>query len=260
VHRRLALEIADLSAALSSAADVPSDLRRRVYVLAIWLLQLESDLDAILELEKVLMRAQEHFPQDPLVLLAGGTYHEHRARPHVLRLASDGRGGDAEAWRREERAWRIQKAEAQYREVLRIDAGQAEAHLRLARVLLLQRRADEARAALDRAHEAATEARLRYLVAMFRAAAVESDGEAGDARAHYAEALRIWPEAQSPRLGLSRLHASAGDWSAALEWLRGLETPPSRGPQFDDPWWAYDFGQVWRFESGVLELRKVLHP
>ncbi|HEY8548543.1 MAG TPA: tetratricopeptide repeat protein [Vicinamibacterales bacterium] len=260
VHRALALEIGgwmeeqlkDLPAAGETAA-----LRRQVALLEIWLLQIRLEPG---QLDAPLARAQQQYPGDPLVQLAIGSLHEVRARPYALVEASEGRPGNVEAWRREERAFQLERAAAAYRDVIARDPGLAEAHLRLGRVLMLQGDRNGAETAFARVPESTEDRRWRYLAAMFRAAAAEEQDDREGTRARYEEALAIWPQSQSAQLAISRLLASHGDWEGARQRLAVLApSEPSASPA-EDPWWAYDFGQAWRIESGLAELRRLVRP
>lgn len=56
---------------------------------------------------------------------------------------------------------------------------------------------------------------VRYMSA---AAALETAGNPGAARAAYAAAVELWPNAPLPRLGLGNIAAAAGDWAGAERW------------------------------------------
>jgi tetratricopeptide (TPR) repeat protein len=257
VHRSVAVEIADLIGSLVPA-DAPGrerrlEVQRGVWLVSIWLQQLRFELA---EIEAPLARVRQALPKDPLAALAVGSLHEVRARPHALVEASHGRQGNLAAWRREERTYRLESAAAAYREALALDGKLAEAHLRLGRVLALQGKPDEAEASLARVPETTGDARWKYLSALFRASVAESRDQAGAARAAFEEAAKLWPASQASPLALSRLLAASGDWDSARQHLARLE--PAAGGSQDDPWWAYDFGQAWRIESALAELRLVV--
>ena len=59
-------------------------------------------------------------------------------------------------------------------------------------------------------------------------------------------------------MGLSRLQAERGDWDDARTELDGIAQHAEDPEKHGDPWWAYDFGQAWRIESGLAELRKLV--
>jgi tetratricopeptide (TPR) repeat protein len=281
VHRRVALELVELmetelekpSAAAPVAPPRPDPraftgqtvttpdtrIARRaqtaqlVTLLSVWLLQLRGELAPI---QAPLARAQQRFPQDPFVPLALGSVHEALAMPHALAEASVGRQGNVERWRQEERTFRLEKALEAYRQAIALDPSLAEAHLRLGHALLLTGKAADVEAALAKVPETTTDTRWRYLAELFRADLAESRGDVAAARQRYAAALEVWPQAQAPILALSRLSASEGDWPAAKARLASLE--PQNGGRFEDPWWAYPFGQAWRLDAAVATLRTLV--
>jgi tetratricopeptide (TPR) repeat protein len=281
-HRQLALELVDLmeqelapstggspitrprltdGPAFSGPTQIGPDSRiaRRaqasqlITLLSVWLLQLRGDLAQI---QAPLARAQQRFPQDPLVALALGSLHEASAAPNALVEASAGRQGSLERWRQEERAFRLEQAQTAYRQAIALDPTLAEAHLRLGHVLLLTGKVDEADAAFARASAETGDRRWRYLAEMLRADGADARGDRAAARRHYQAATDAWPDAQSPVLALSRLEASAGDWPAAQARLAALE--PRVGGRAEDPWWAYGFGQAWRIDAGLSTLRRLV--
>jgi tetratricopeptide (TPR) repeat protein len=255
-HQRLAQDLAEraLTAIPVGVAgrNQRVEVRRHVWLLSIWLLQLRHELK---ELEMLLTKAKAIFLRDGALLLASGSFHEVQARPWGLLDASESRQGNLEAWRLTERTWRLKSAESDYREATNADPTLAEAWLRLGRVLALQSRRDEAHVALARVPELTTDTRWRYLALLFRAAAYEADGKSEATEPSYRGALEVWPSSQAARLGLSRLRAERGAWDEARKELDGVGGAGGSG---DDPWWAYDFGQAWRIESDVTELRKLV--
>jgi tetratricopeptide (TPR) repeat protein len=254
VQQRTALDLADLvlTAIPNSVAGLRerTEVRRAIWLLSAWFLQLRLDHK---DLEMLLTRARQTFAGDALVRLGSGSFHEVQARPYLLLESSEGRQGNLAAWRLEERTWRLKSAEASYREAIQLDPKLAEAHLRLGRVLALQGRRDEAHVALARAAELTTDARWLYLAILFRAAAYEAAGDTTAAEPSYRGALAVWPTSHAARMGLSRIRADRGAWDEARTELEGIGLTT---PESDDPWWAYDFGQAWRIESGLADLRK----
>jgi tetratricopeptide (TPR) repeat protein len=208
------------------------------------------------QIQAPLARAQQRFPQDPLVALALGALDEAHAAPNALVEASAGRQGSLEKWRQEERDFRLGQALAAYRQAIALDPTLAEAHLRLGHVLLLTGRTDDADAAFARASAETGDTRWRYLAELLRADAADARGDRAAARQRYQAALEAWPGAQSPVLALSRLDASAGDWPAAQTRLAAFG--PHAGGRPEDPWWAYGFGQAWRIDAGLATLRRLV--
>ena len=236
--------------------------RRRGQVLFIWTIQGQLDFDAVEEHLAPMLRER---PADPDLLLGNAWLSEFRARPLVLRElyrrrhGAESAPGYREIWLREQREHWLSLAERQYRRVLEVDSRNAEAHLRLGRVVALVGRADEARRAFQRAHELTEEPRLRYLARLFDAAAREDLGDAPGARESYDAALRVWPKAQSARLGLSRLRLLDRDYAVARDLLpRHASDSDSNDPR--DPWAWYDHGQWWRVNSTFASMRAELRP
>lgn len=60
---------------------------------------------------------------------------------------------------------------------------------------------------------------VRYMSA---AAALETAGDRDAAKAAYAAAVELWPNAPLPRLGLGNIAAAAGDWAGAERWYRAV--------------------------------------
>jgi tetratricopeptide (TPR) repeat protein len=224
-----------------------------VTLLSIWLLQLRGDLARI---DAPLAKARQRFPDDPFVALALGSLHEAHATPHALLEASGGRQGNLQKWRQEERAFRLDQAQAAYRQAIALDSSLAEGHLRLGRVLLLLDRVGEAAAAFDAMPATTADKRWRYLAEMFRAEVAERRRDLAAARERYHAALAVWPDSQGAVLALSRIEASQGDWPAAQARLAVLA--PRAGGRPEDPWWAYGFGQAWRLEAGLATLRRLV--
>ena len=279
VHRALALELVDLmEAELGAPPPVvppkpnlaggpaftgptptgpdPAIARRAqasqlVTLLSVWLLQLRGDLAKI---DAPLAKAQQRFPQDPLVALAVGSLHEAHATPSALVDASAGRQGNLEKWRQEERGFRLDAAQKAYTQAIALDPTMAEAHLRHGRVLQLLGRTTEA-AAFD-AVPATADKRWRYLAEMFRADVAERARDHAGAKARYEAALSVWPDAQAAVLALSRIEASDGEWPAAQARLAVLSSRAGGRPE--DPWWAYAFGQAWRIDAGLATLRRLV--
>jgi thioredoxin-like negative regulator of GroEL len=229
-------------------------MRRQVWLLSVWLLQLRLELK---ELELLLVRARQAFPNDALLLLASGAFHEVQARPYLLFEASEGRQGNLVAWRQNERTWRLKSAEDSYRAAIAADPALAEGFLRLGRVLTLEGQADTGRSELARVAALTKDARWQYLALVFQAASFEAEGKSDGAEPAYRAALDAWPASQAARMGLSRAQADRGDWTAARGELDGVAQHADDLDKNGDPWWAYDFGQAWRIESGLAELRKL---
>jgi tetratricopeptide (TPR) repeat protein len=180
------------------------------------------------------------FPKDADLLFLAGCEHETFARPSIqaatrsvnlpagFELAV--KTADAE----------MREAERLFQAALAANPDHVEARLRLGRALLLRGRARDAAAELRRASGAAGDDLTKYFASLFLGAADEALGELDAARASYAAAAALYPNAQSPRLALSALARRRGDRAAALSALEQAFALAAVFPDGDDPWWSYD--------------------
>ena len=144
-----------------------------------------------------------------------------------------------------DRAVNEQEAAKLFGRALEADPSLLEARIRLGRVLHLLGRADDARRELRGAVEslggvpaAEDAALLAYYAELFLGATEEELRRHDAARAAYARAAALHPDAPSPRLSLSHLAFQAGDRAGALDQLRAGLEPARQGPD-RDPWWRY---------------------
>ena len=260
VARLLIDRIAPVEAQLDPAAAAAlREVRRRAMLLFAWLLQSDLLVDAVGEFVR---DALEAFPGDGELLLASGGVEETLARPmyleqrYALRSAIAPASGGRRGWMDRERGFRLQRAADLFRAALAGPAPPAEARIRLGRVLFLQGRMDEARAAFARlAADADADAWTRYLGALFTAGLEEKAGAPRAARRWYETALRAWPGGQVARVSLARLVARDGERAAAAALIAKLPSDPALDKQ-GDPWSWYFLGQAWRLERGFIALRE----
>jgi tetratricopeptide (TPR) repeat protein len=178
------------------------------------------------------------FPDDPLILTLGGSFHEALSSDGVqafLRSAALPRGVDLRVG--SARA-ELSRAEPLYRRAITIDPRAAEARVRLARVLSLQGRHDDALTEVRRL-DASTPAMLQYFGALFAGYAAESLNQLHDARPEYERAADLYPKAQAPRFALSQLAMRSGDPSRAREAIERVLSGASDAALEDDPFWSY---------------------
>jgi tetratricopeptide (TPR) repeat protein len=259
-HRSLARILLDRMGEVEGDLDPPvaarfREQRRRAHLLIVWLLQSDS-VDAV---DAHLPDVRRAFPDDTDLLLASGWVDEMRARPMFLRsrlsLIQPTTTVDGGArWLDRERTFRLTRAATFYRQSLAARPSQAEARVRLGRVLFLQNRLDDARTVLAEI-DASVEPRFRYLATMFGAAIEEQAQRAPAARRAYEAAMKLWPASQAARIGLGRLLARDGDRAGAAALVAALPTEPPPLDQAADPWAWYYLGQAWRIEPSFLALR-----
>lgn len=91
----------------------------------------------------------------------------------------------------------------------------------------------------------------KYLAAIFLALVEEEHGDRARAARLYIEAMKLFPAAQGPFVGISELlHADGRPGEAARTITALLERPASR-----DPWWEYLMGEWWHFDARLAFLR-----
>jgi tetratricopeptide (TPR) repeat protein len=199
------------------------------------------------ELDTHLGRARALFPRDGVLLLYEGTLHEVYAEPSFQSLLHPEAGtyrlpqhvGDSKEEQKE--------AERRFLKALELDPALTEARIRLAYVRGLLGRHGEAAADLRSALERGLEGRIAYDAWLLLGREEEAVGRSEPARDAFARAMKLYPGAQSPRLGLSLLARAEGDRAEARS---ALEQLSQKGPNGEDPWWSFDK----RHTPGVDEL------
>jgi tetratricopeptide (TPR) repeat protein len=244
---------------------LPMDFQRRAVLLVAWSLQSALRLDDLAaQIDRIAIR----FPNDAEVLLALGSFYEvvawSREPALNLAVASTGLSGTPAERRprvlellegRDQR--RIQEeAVVVLRRALGADPDLDEARLRLGRLLNELGRVDEALDTL-RSRGGRADARFRYLNAMFEGAALQNGGRFEAAADAYRAAVALNPRCQTPWLALSAVLRDLGERESATE---TLERVAAAGAQCDDPWWSYRFGQAWRLDATLAELRQEVVP
>jgi len=195
------------------------------------------------------------FPDDLFLLMSAGSIHEMLASPTVQdrdyftdsRLSPDIESASSH----------LRKAERFFRQALRLEPGQAEARVRLGRVLGGLNRHDEALAELRAVRPPDDDAFVSYFAWLFLGDEEASAGHRDLAREAYGRALGIAPTAQSGWLALSRLARRSGDRSGAIEAMRRAAELPAGGVDDRyDPWGDYNAGQGRMAPNLLRQLRK----
>ena len=144
-------------------------------------------------------------------------------------------------------------AEQNYRAALARDPALLEAAVRLGRVLALQGKRAPALEILSETRKKLDGGFLAYLAALFLGRVYEQAGDSARARECYEEALREYPEAQTPSIALGHLLESSGQPDAGWAVLgRMLAGPPGARR---DPMWVYPHAQFWQIDRRLAELR-----
>ncbi|HUL71932.1 MAG TPA: hypothetical protein VLT86_02465 [Vicinamibacterales bacterium] len=238
---------------------------------AAWMLEhgLYGEVDAHLQ------RAAAVAPDDPRILFDRACLAEALALPRSQSVMDDLRAKQAASNRRATfipgqpapivpanpfppaEQW-IAAAERGFRRTLDIDASAVEARVRLARLLTLQKKYGEASAELKKAlaDDALTrDFILAYYAHLFAARASQGLGRLDDAAAQLAQALALFPDAQSGLMAESQLALLRSDADGALAPIRKLAVVPKDPQRRQDPWWLYDTGPGRQTELYMADMR-----
>jgi len=204
------------------------------------------------EVEPNLKFGLDLFPKDAPLLLYAGTMHESYAAPRIQNSTAalnappqnssarpnlqviPGQGKTVGSMASE-----LKEAERYFRETLAADPALVEARIRLGHVLGLRDRHAEAARELETAVNTPLPDALRYIAMILLGRERVILGERDAARVQFELAAKLYPGAQSPRLGLSQIARDAGSQSAALDALQILQVPPITVRR-EDPLWEYE--------------------
>lgn len=199
-----------------------------------------------------LAKALTILPNDGRLQFYNGVRHEAYAAPPVqsalaglssLQFRPDVKSPDEE----------LKLAEGSFRRALNFDAALVNARVHLGRVLGLLGRHEQARAELTLALSSLQDPRQRYYAELFLGDTERRAGQVPQANEAYARAAILFPNAQTPRLGLSQLAWEDGDRTAAQESFRTMVTMS----QGEDPWWSYELSAVLDVAVLVENLRRL---
>lgn len=188
-------------------------------------------------------KVDELFPDDAELQFVRGLIHESQAAPQIQAAVAEQQAqrvrapgvvyvpsvGTAGAERRE--------AEQAFRKAVAADRSHFEARMRLAHVLTLDGKFDEAAEELAVVVAATEHPWHRYFSYLLIGRAEEGRGRAFEARAAYEAASALYPDAQAPRIAVSQIDLRAGDRDGAMKVFAFLS---SERPYDSDPWWQYD--------------------
>ena len=138
-------------------------------------------------------------------------------------------------------SWTNAQAERLFRQALHVDPTYVEARVRLARLLELRKRHEEAAAELKTALLANPTGVVGFYAHLFAGRTAQSLGKLDDAAQQFAEASALFPDAQSALLASSQLALLGSDVSATLAPVNhlGAETAAFNA----DPWWQYHLAE-----------------
>jgi tetratricopeptide (TPR) repeat protein len=224
----------------------------------LWYLATGAHMAAIRQIElNHFLRSIELFPDDPELLMSAAAIHESFAgvrTQSAIRKANIPRDVDLGV-RTEGQELRL--AEQLYKRALEANPKLLEARIRLGRVLGLRGRHEDAAAQLRQGVSAA-EPILQYYAHLFLAAELETLGNEEEARRSYQRAAALYPTAQSPLLGLSRVSSQLGDRDGAREAVGRVLKLPADDEARGDPWWVYEIAFARDVNERLEKLRKAM--
>jgi hypothetical protein len=196
------------------------------------------------------------FPNDASILFLAAAEHENYAGPYVqsvMRTATLPPGATSPIGSEKEE---LHKSEALFKRALAANASLVEAHLRLGHVLALLGRPHEAAPELRQAIMSATTDVTRYYGELFLARVEESAGDLDAAARGYERASALFPNAQSPLVGMAALAHRRGDRRATLIEAEKLFALPRDEEESRDPWWVYYIAQDLNADDLVDDVRR----
>ncbi len=202
-----------------------------------------------------LKRAREIFPADATLLFYSGTLHEGFASPLAQKSKVT---ASTITFYFGSRKQELERARHYFEEAVSVQAGYAEARLRLGRVLGLLGDHPQAVNELQLAAAGLTENELRYYDDLFLGQEQQEVGHMDAARGSFGSAAKLFPKAQSPRLSLSLLSRWSDRFPDALTALATVISPPANNNPVDDPLWFYDVWQARNANKLISEIRRVI--
>lgn len=261
IHWGLGRQLADALARDAGTAPIALSWYRAVGAL----FQQWADLG---QLSAHLSAASDTLPEDPVLLLYRGSLHQAYADARVQAYLEPLRARSAHTMRRnhvvgqlatprsgstaEERAYgpelrtvlsledasaELGNAERFLRRALELDESLAEAHIRLAHVLDIRGRAEEALSHASQAVSSALPEYLDYYGHMVLGRIASRLGDRGEARAAFERAMARYPRSQAAQVALSRVALFEGRGRDAADALAAALGPTE--DTAEDPWTQY---------------------
>ena len=240
---RAAAYVSAMRVAADDGAALDAALRRDT------LLLVATTLHAVLDtagVDLLLDRALRVFPDDPDLLVARGSLAETLVSLGPAAPTSDQEEEDVRAAARQ--------AAVDYRRALQQRPNHVEARIRLGRTLLHLGRLKAAREALEGARKDAPDGQLGYFATMLLGSVYEELSHPRDAESCYTAALKLFPQAQVPYIALAHLQHRAGRMAAARHQVSAMAGRVDTA--ITDPWWVYDYGQLWSLDERKASLRE----
>ncbi len=204
--------------------------------------------------EDNLASALELFPSDPALLFYSGALHENYAAPSFQNALQP----DGMAFGFNSENLELKQAAEYFRKALDIRPEFSEARLHLGRVLGLSGNHESAAEELQKAAASLADTQLRYYCALYLANELAALNRGKDARVQFQTAAELYPKAQAPLLGLSRLSLSSGDYENALFYGNQIFSLPAEEDASEDPWWDYNVSPALNAPALISEMYEAL--
>jgi len=193
-----------------------------------------------------LQHARDTIPGEARLALYLGAVNENLAAPPIQALFEGGNGARMIGTR----LALLHQADYQFRSALLLDPSLNDVRLRLGRTLLLLGRPDEALPILAAAEAGLRRTESKYAAALFSGLAQNELGNRVEARAAFARASALFPDAQSARLALAQLAMMSSNHAEALASIQAIKYGPA-----SDPFWTYDIDLAWNVAGPLALLR-----
>jgi tetratricopeptide (TPR) repeat protein len=252
LHWELARQLIDLVAAPGTMKPAPGGdgMVRRWYVATSAWLQRDGHYD-----NTHVVHGRGIFPDDPDLFMLTGSLHESYASPAIQTAVRSAVLPTGIKLAVESERSEIRDAERFLRRATELKPDFAEAHIRLGHVLALMGHDAEAAEHLKTGLVATDEKLLQYYGSLFLGAVEEKLGHDDASKTAYERAAALYPNAQSPLLGLSEVARHQGHRDEALrhiEQVYALEP----GSREDEPWWTYTYTQGRHADTLLDDVQK----
>ena len=206
------------------------------------------------ELAPHLQHAQDILPRDGRVQFDLGVLWENRGLPRAQQLMSDekirndmfppGRVRPSVEKSIDVPAPEVanRRAEERYRQASEFDPALVEARVRLARLLGVRGRHQEARREAEAALYGTLGSTTAYYAHLFAGRAAAAERDLVSASSHFDAAFGLYPGAQSALLAQSQTALMRGDDREAAKVVEVLSRAATAPSLAEDPWWYYHMG------------------
>jgi tetratricopeptide (TPR) repeat protein len=217
------------------------------------LARVHNHADAVVHLR----RARELFPLDADILFDSGCLYETFAAPPIQAVVQSTALTRGSFYDFPSQRASAAEAVRYFRRAIEIRPGFAEARVHLARLTGAGGDHRQAIAELERAIRDTTDPVVLYYAWLFLGNEQQAIQRFNPARTAYQQALKLFPESQSPAFALSQLERRLGDRRAASEAISRALRLPQPDNERRDPWWRYYEGSARNARALFAQLRSL---